>query len=501
VKLDILIKNGKVIDGCGNPWYRADLGIKNGEIAKIGKISETKANKIIDAKGLVIAPGFIDIHSHDDVIFFKDPLNKPKLQQGVTTVAIGNCGISVAPVNEKTLPFLKECSRVLGTKIDFTKWKSFAEFLNGLNHIQLGMNIISLVGHGTLRIAVMGMKNKQPNMKELLQMKKLLAQSMEEGSFGMSSGLIYPPGVYSKTEELVELCKVVSSYGGIYSTHIRGEGDTISEAIEEALEIGVKANVPVEISHCKVPGKSNWGNSVKILNCIKKARENGIDVTIDAYPYIAGSTGLTALFPPWALVGGEKKFIKKVKSEKIRAEIKKDMEKNTNWFNFLKLSEGWQDVIIASTSRHHEYEGKSLKKIAQELNKDPFEILFNLAIEEGSKCSVLVFMMHEKDVERIVCDSTAAVITDAIHDNGGGKLHPRGFGTFPRILGSYVREKGLISLEDAIKKMTSLPAQRFNLKAKGLLKEGFDADITIFNSETIIDKATYQNPQKKTRWH
>ncbi len=494
---DLLIRNGCVVDGTGNPWFIADLGIKKGKIVKIGKVAEKTAAKTIDATGLIVAPGFIDVHSHDDIAFFIDPLNKQKLQQGITTVVTGNCGISFAPVNRKYLSLLEGYTATLVGKSDITKWNSFAEYLDKLDHSEPGMNVASLVGHGTLRIAIMGMENREPTAEELEEMKKLLSQAMEEGAFGISTGLIYPPGVYSKTKEIVELCKVVAEYGGTYVSHIRGEGDTISQAIKEALEIGREANVPVEISHHKVSGKANWGRSVETLALIKEARADGIDVTADAYPYTAGSTMLTALFPPWVYAGGEQKFIERVKDQKTRAAIKRDIEEKTDWFNIIKGAESWKDILIVSSSHHPEYEGKSLLNISQGLNKDPYETLFDLAAEDGSKCMIVIFMMNDEDVERIICDPMVAIITDATFDTGVGKPHPRGFGTFPRVLGRYVREKSLMSLEEAIRKMTSLPAQRFNLKSKGLLREGFDADVTIFNPKNVIDKATYRNPRAK----
>lgn len=494
---DLIIRDGRVVDGTRNPWFLADLGIKKGKIIKIGKIVEKTSALTIDATGLIVAPGFIDIHSHDDMAFFLDPLNKQKLQQGVTTVITGNCGLGFAPINKEYFHLLEKYTEMLSKNSDIIKWNTFAEFLNKLDQIELGMNVASLVGHGTLRIAVMGMENREPTVEELEKMKKLLAQSMEGGAIGMSTGLIYPPGVYSKTKELVELCKVVAEYSGVYVSHIRGEGDNVLLAIEEALEIGREANVPVEISHHKVSGKSNWGSSVKTLARIKKARADGIDVTTDAYPYTAGSTMLTALFPPWVYAGGEEKFIERVKDQKTRVAIKRDIEEKTDWFNVIKITEGWKDILIASSSHHPEYDGKNLLDISRELNRDPYETLFDLAAEDGSKCMIVIFMMSDEDVERIICDPMVAIITDAVPDTGVGKPHPRGFGTFPRVLGRYVREKNLISLEEAIRKMTSLPAQRFNLKSKGLLKEGFDADITIFDPKNVIDNATYQNPRAK----
>lgn len=497
MSFDLVIKNGRIVDGCGNPWLGQDLGIKRGKIEKIGEIAEETADRTIDAAGLVVAPGFIAIHSHDDVVFFEDPLNKAKLQQGVTTVVNGNCGVSVAPVNRETIPFLNQYTAEIQMQLDFTKWRSFAEFLDRLEQIPTGMNVASLVGHGALRIAVMGFDSRRPTAGELAEMKNLLAQSMEEGAFGMSTGLIYPPGAYSETEELVELSKVVSRYGGLYATHMRDEGDLEPEAIEEALRIARDANVPVQISHHKISNKANWGKSIETLARIKRSRADGVDVTADAYPYTAGSATLTALFPPWVYAGGEQRLVERLKDRETRREIRKYIEERTDWQNFVKGVEGWQSILISATSQHPEYEGKSLLEISQELSKDPYEALFDLAADEGAKCMMVIFLLDEADVERIVCDPGVAVITDAVPHTHTGKPHPRGFGTYPKVLGRYVREKGLITMEEAIRKMTSLPAQRFNLKTKGLLREGFDADVTIFDPKTIIDRATYQDPRVK----
>ena len=495
MSFDLVIKNGMVVDGCGNPWIRQDLGIERGKISRIGKIDEGTTARTIDATGFIVAPGFIDIHSHDDAVFFVDPLNKAKLQQGVTTVVNGNCGVGVAPVNKATIPFLDQYTSEIQTGLDFTRWRSFAEFLDRLEQIPIGVNVANLVGHGALRIAVMGFDSRRPTAGELAAMKELLAQSMEAGAFGMSTGLIYPPGVYSETEELVELSKVVSRYGGAYATHMRDEGDLESEAIEEALRIGREASVPVEISHHKISNKANWGKSIETLARINRARADGIDVTLDAYPYTAGSATITVLFPPWVYAGGEQRLVERLKDLATRRVIKQYMEERTDWQNFVKGVEGWQSILISAAPHHPEYEGTTLLQISQKLSKDPYEALFDLAADEGAKCMMVIFLLDEEDVERIVCDPLVAVITDAVPHTQAGKVHPRAFGTYPKVLGRYVREKGLMTMEEAIRKMTSLPAQRFNLKTKGLLREGFDADIAIFDPKTIIDRATYQDPR------
>ncbi|CAB49065.1 N-acyl-D-amino-acid deacylase family protein [Pyrococcus abyssi] len=490
VEYDIVIKNGKIVDGTGNPWFRTDIGIKDGKIVKIGKIKED-GQVTIDASNLIVAPGFIDMHAHDDLIFFKDRFNRAKLLQGVTTVVSGNCGISVAPVNEEMLDVLKSYVGILGKEVEF-KWRSYGEFLDALEEVgPLGTNFVGLVGHGTLRIAVMGMEARDPTEEELGRMKELLAKSMEEGAFGMSSGLIYPPGVYSKTWELIELAMVVAKYGGIYSTHMRDEGNRVIEALEEAIRIGRESGVRVEVSHHKVSGRKNWGKSRKTLALIEKARNEGIEITLDVYPYTAGSTYLAALLPPWVHESG--KIKERCRDEETRKKIREFIETRDDWQNFIKEA-GWENIIITHSENFPEFVGKSLKEISDLLHRDPFDVLFDILAKDGTNAGMIVFLMSEEDVERILSHPYSMIGTDGL-DSGEGLPHPRAYGTFPRVLGRYVREKKLLRLEDAIRKMTSLPALKLGLKDRGLVKEGMWADLVIFDPHRVKDRATYTNPR------
>ena len=490
---DILIKNGRIVDGTGNPWFKGDLGIRDGKIVKIGRIQKNEAEYIVNAKNLAVTPGFIDMHSHDELIFFKDAFNKPKLSQGVTTVVTGNCGLSVAPVNKETLDVLKSYTGILGEDIEFT-WRSYKEFLKNLEDINgIGTNFVGLIGHGTLRIAVMGMEARGPTKEELEEMKRLLAQSMEEGAFGMSTGLIYPPGVYSKTEELIELSKVVAEYGGIYATHMRDEGNRVIKSVREAIRIGREAGVGVEISHHKVAGKANWGKIRETLKMIERAREEGIDITADAYPYTAGSSYLAAILPPWAHEEGEEKLKERCRNPKTREEMKKFIEERTDWQNFVKEA-GWENIVLAYSPTYPEFIGKNILEISKEWNKDPYDVVFDIIAEDGASAEMIIFMMDEKDVEIVISHPYVMIGTDGL-DTGEGNPHPRAYGTFPRVIGVYVRDKKLMTLEEAIRKMTSLPAQRLGLKDRGLIKEGMWADIVIFDPKTIRDRATYDNPR------
>jgi len=497
LEFDLVIKNGKIVDGTGNPWFKADIGIKNGKIVKIGRIDESQGQEVINAENLVVAPGFIDMHAHDDLIFFDDLFNKPKLYQGVTTVVCGNCGISPAPVNRKTLDVLKSYIDILSKRVSF-EWITYGDYLRKLEDLgSLGTNFIGLVGHGTLRIAVMGMEARDPSQEELEEMKNLLAKSLEDGAFGMSTGLIYPPGCYSKTEEIIELSRVVSKYGGYYATHMRNESNAVLESITEAIRIGREAGVPVEISHLKVTGKPNWGKALEMLKLIERAREEGIDVTADAYPYTAGSTYLASILPPWAHEGGEEKLKERCKDPKTRAKLREFIEKRDDWENFVKQA-GWDGIIIAYSPSHPEFEGKSIVEIAKLMQKDPYDVVFDIIAEDGLKAMMIIFVMNESDVEKIISHPYVMIGTDGL-DIGVGKPHPRAYGTFPRVLKVYVKEKGLITLEEAIRKMTSLPAQKLKLRDRGLIREGFWADIVIFDPKLISDEATYKEPRRKPK--
>ena len=498
---DIRIKNAHIVDGTGSRRFKADIGIEGSEIAEVGGLRSAKAVETIDASGLVAAPGFIDMHSHSDFTLLINPKAESKIRQGITTEVIGNCGGSAAPLNEaikdelkKTVPILAEA----GLKLD---WSTMKEYLDRLERQGLAVNVVSLVGHENVRVHAIGYANRAPIETELEEMKKKLAEAMEEGAFGMSTGLIYPPGCYAKTDELIELAKVVESYGGIYASHIRGEGDTLFSSVKEAIEIGEKAKVPVEISHHKAGGKTNWGKVEQTLEMINEARAKGIDVTCDVYPYTAGSFGLAAMLPHWAHEGGSKELIERLKDAKIREKISKEIQEGTaEWPSPLK-SAGWDATLIARSKRHPEFEGKSIAEIAQASRMSPSEFAFDLLIEENASVSVVRFAMCEEDVKQVLqypfsmigSDSSTVAPYGVL---GQGKPHPRGYGTFPRVLGKYVREERVLALENAVRKMTSLPARKLGLEARGLLKEGMRADITVFNPETVLDKATYVNPHQ-----
>lgn len=503
---DVILKGGRVIDGTGNPWFRADVAIKDGKIVRIGHLSGVKAEKIIDVKGLVVSPGFIDIHSHSDFTILFNPKVESTIRQGVTTLVVGNCGISLAPVNparEDLLmryisPFMPPGERLK------VKWTTFSEYLKYEEEIGVASNVAHLVGHGTIRIAVMGFDERTPTNEELGEMKMLVAEAMQAGAFGMSSGLIYPPGVYSKTEELIELAKVVARYGGIYATHIRGEGATLIKAVSEAIEIGEKSGAPVQISHHKAAGRPQWGKSEETLKLMEEARMRGVDVTCDQYPYRAGMTSLVTLLPPWAHEGGMDRLLERLRNPKDRERMRRDIEKGIpGWENFV-ASCGWENIYVSyvKTEKNKPLEGKNLTEIAKIKGKpDEFTALCDLLLEEEGVATMVLFMMDEGDIRRIMKHPLSMVGSDSWSVApygvlGVGKPHPRFYGTYPRVLGRYVREYNILRLEDAIRKMTSLPAQKIGLWDRGIIRVGAWADITVFNPDKVIDKATYQDPHQ-----
>ena len=497
---DVIIKNGKVIDGAGNPWFKADVGIDGQKISAIGRLSAEKASKIIDADGLAVSPGFIDMHSHSDFELLVNPKAESKIRQGITTEVIGNCGESAAPLNDLMKAETRKTDSLIEEAELQLDWSTMKDYLNKLGRQGVAVNVVPLVGHGNLRVYTMGFVDSPPTKTELEEMKKRLAQAMEEGAFGISTGLIYPPGCYAETDELIELSGVVASYGGIYTSHIRDEGDKMLESVKEAIGIGGEAGIPVEISHHKAEGKVNWGKVKESLKMIEEVRDRGIDVTCDVYPYVAASTVLSAELPHWAHEGGTEKLVQRLTDAETRARLIREMrEESPDQASMLEV-DIWDVTQIARCKNHPNLEGKTVSEIAQTKHMDAFELVFDLLIEDAA-ISIVGFHMCEDDVCTVLRHPVSMIGTDASAVApygvlGKGKPHPRSYGTFPRVLGKYVREERILTLENAIRKMTSLPAQKLGLRDRGIIREGMRADITIFNPETITDRATYQNPHQ-----
>lgn len=491
---DVLILNGKIISGIGNPWFYGDVAIANGKIVKVGRLAGEQAARTIDASDRYVSPGFIDGHSHSDLFLFVEPKAEQKIMQGVTTENVGMDGMSVAPINEEDIAdWRKHLSGLAGDpKIEWG-WRSFADYLDALDALPTSDNISSYVGLGTIRLKVMGMTDREPTADEIELMKNLAAQSMEEGARGISSGLIYPPSQYQSVPEVVEIAKVVRRLDGIYDVHLRSEGDHLIQSVEEVIQIGRQSGIPVLITHFKVMGRRNWGLSEKTIDMVDNARREGVEVTLAQYPYTAGSTMLHAVIPPWYHAKGPDNLIRMLREDK--ESIKKDIRDRTDWENWAS-NNGWENIVASSveSAANKQYEGKSIAEIAAMRGlEDPADAAMDLLAEEELAVGMIIFCMDEKDVLRIMKHPSVSYITDGLL---GGKPHPRVYGTFPRILGRYCRDQKIVGLEDAVRKMTSLPAEKLRLKNKGRIAEAYDADITVFSLDTIIDHGTYEDPKQ-----
>ncbi len=488
---DLVIKGGLVVDGTGSPWLRKDIGVTNGKITRVGHITED-SGKTIDATGMIVSPGFIDLHNHSDFTILAYPNAESYIMQGVTTAVVGNCGQSLAPLAPDRLALLKSyLLPFMKAGFDYGwDWITLTEFYQKVEEQGTTMNLAPLVGQGTIRLVVKGFDSTSSSAEEMNQMKKLLAQSLEDGAFGMSTGLIYPPGCYSSTEELIELTSVLREYGGIYTTHMRNEGDRLIESLEEAIKIGEVNGIPIEISHHKATGKSNWGKVNATLRMMERARQRYVEVNCDVYPYTAGSTTITSMLPTWTLAGGVEKMLDRLKDKQTRQSIKVEGT---------RFSE-WDCIVIAECPSKKEYQGKSLEDIFKETNRfdDPYEGFFDLLLEIEGNASIIEFVIDESDVQTVMSNPLSSIISDSwvTAPSSGGKPHPRAYGTFPRVLGKYVREEKLLTLEQAIRKMTSMPAIKVGLKDRGILNEGFWADIVIFDQALIKDQATFNNPHQ-----
>lgn len=466
---DVLIKNGKIIDGTGNSWFIGDVAVRGGKIVKIGRLGSWLAGKIIDASGLIVAPGFIDVHTHIEGDEKKNPLASNFIYDGVTSVVTGNCGISEV---------------------------NLGGYLRMIDSLRPAINVAALIGHNDVRKAALGSANRDPNEAEMQHMESIVEQAMKDGAVGMSTGLIYIPGTYSKTPEVVRLAKVTAQYNGVYASHMRSEGDSVVKAIEEALTIGREARIPVEISHFKLSGQQNWGRSRETVPMIIKAREEGLDVTIDQYPYTASSTSLSTLLPDWVLADGQDSIKARLAKPEIRKQVIDVMLKNLKKRGLPHFSY----PVVASFKPDTSYNGKSIEEVnlmKGKKHKVKEEAETILQMMELGGAGMIFHGMSDEDVKNIMRYPFNMFASDAsIRVFGSGNPHPRGYGTNARVLGKYVREEKVISLEEAIRRMTSLPAQKFNLHNRGLLREGFAADLVIFNEKTVNDLSTYDQPHQ-----
>lgn len=507
MKLDLGIINGIIVDGSGNKRIKTDVGIQNGKISKIGSMESDEVNQRIYADGLIVSPGFIDMHSHSDAPLLVNPLAESKVRQGVTSEVIGNCGNSIAPLTDLARDEVKGRLNALG--LDPT-WSTFGEYLDILDK-GISLNVVAFVGHGTVRQCVMDLEERAPSAGELEEMKTLVRQAMQEGAFGMTSGLVYPPGRYADASELVELCKVVAEYNGVYASHIRGERETMIQAVKEAIYIGKKSGVSLHISHH--PAKIGaWGTSKDTLSLMEETTAQGIDVMCDLHPYIAGATGLTAILPPWAQAGGSKRIVERMKDPKIRQKMKEDMieDKIPGPGHSGLVKRGMWDKIVIPMYPEEWPVGRTVADIAKERQQDPFDTYFDLVEGSEGQGGIIGFYYNEQDIRNVLLSSRSVIGSDGsalapYGILGKGKNHPRSYGTFPMILRKYVRGESrpdlvydegnkILSLEEAVRKMTSTPANKLGIYDRGLIKEGFWADLVIFNIEEIADTATFLEP-------
>lgn len=513
MRYDVLLRNGRVMDGTGNPWFHADVAVKDGRIAGIGHLAEAEAERVIDVRNLVIAPGFIDIHSHCDFILpLPDQADflRHFVAQGITTLMVGNCGYAPAPINPATADLMQAYTAFIKPRALEWRWRTFGEYLDYLDRNGVYMNTVPLAAHGALRIAVMGFDARSPTNEELREMKRLLAECLEAGAFGLSCGLIYAPGMFATTDELAELGEVLKPHDGLFTFHVRGSSETLIPAANEVVEVARRAGVRVQHSHLEAFGKAHWPKVEETLELHELARREDIDHGFDVIPYTAANTTFLAILPPWSLDGGVAKLLERLRDPETRARIKRDIEEVIprwptwtpgGWPHNLVEATGWKNTWImwVESEENKHVEGKSLARLAEETDKSPFDVAADLILAENGHVTALYLgvsgdLDEEWALRQILQHPRAAIETDAF-SLGRGKPHPGLYGSFPRVLGQYVREEKLLTLEDAVRKMTSLSAERFGLKDRGLLREGYWADITVFDPESVRDNASYLEPE------
>jgi N-acyl-D-amino-acid deacylase len=466
---DILIRNARVIDGSGNPWFKADIGITAGKIASIGHLAGKTAMRTIDASGRVVTPGFIDVHTHSESGIVRFPQAENFLRDGVTTIVTGNCGSSELDLKH---------------------------FFSTLEKARIGLNVATLIGHNSVRIEVMGSEDRKATPQEMERMKAMVDKAMQAGAVGFSTGLEYVPGMFTPIEELVELAKVAAKYNGIYTTHMRDEGEGVLDAMKEAVEVGRLAGIRVQISHLKQDTKAFWGNTRKMIDLLEDYRSRGVDVTVDQYPYIAYSTGLSTTLPNWALAGGSEKLRERLRDPATRKKIFDEVLAS----NKRRGYDDFEYTAVASCGFEPKYEGKTIQQISAmegkpKSHESDVETVLNL-MERGG-VSVVTTAMSEEDVANIMRYRNTAIASDGgVREFGAGRPHPRNYGTRARVLNEYVRQRKVLTLEDAVRKMTSLPAQIFQFKNRGLVREGFAADLVVFDPEAVRDNATFANPHQ-----
>lgn len=489
---DILLKNLRIVDGTGMPSFFGDIGIKGDTIVDVGKCSPGLADSVFDCLGLIAAPGFIDIHNHSDSSIFKEPYARNYTSQGVTTLVVGNCGISFAPVSRNNMTFAeKSLLEALG---DDNQNISFKQYIEALDRKDIAVNIAALVGHGNIRGSVMGMEDKKPTPDELEAMRNAVKESMESGAFGMSTGLIYDPGIFTETEEIIELAKIVGEYGGVYASHMRNESDLMIDSVMEAITIGRKTGARVQISHHKASGKRNWGLVKTTLELMKQYRKQGVEVTCDVYPCTFSSTDLYSLFPSWIREKGKAYFVKQLRLKETKERLRQELIRpGKEWENII-LDAGFSELIIADSEAAREYAGKSIKQIADTLNMDPYDVIFDIVAKDPA-ISVLAGGMSEEDMKYVMSHELSMIGSDGlVMKLYEGLPHPRSYRAFTKTLASYVRDEELLSLEKAVQKMSYYSAWKLGIKDRGLIKPGFKADVSIFDLWDVNFGSDFHDP-------
>jgi N-acyl-D-amino-acid deacylase len=481
---DVLIRHGRIADGTGNPSFIGDIAILHGSIAAMGNLPEARAQRVIDAAGLVVAPGFIDIHNHSDYTMIADGDAQSMIRQGVTSMILGEGG-SAAPADGKQ------------------GWTDFQGYFALLTKQGISTNIGSYVGSSQIWSFVHGERAGPPSSDELRRMEALVRQAMEQGALGVASSLSGPPGSWIDTETLVAMCRAAAPYGGIYSTHMRTEGQGVFESVAEAIEIGRRAGVPVDIIHLKLADKKLWGQMPELVSTIQQARANGQDVTANVYPYRAGQNDLASIIPPWAHEGGAQAMIQRLRDPSLRKRLRDEIEHGipgTDWYDHYTATGSWEGMLLVSLSNpaYKKFEGRRMNEVIEAVGGDPLDVLFKLLEENRGTVPTIYFHHDEKDMRYALAQPFISIGSDgtAVKVDSPGHPHPRYFGTFPRVLGRYVRDEKVITLEDAVRKMTSANAAKIHIYHRGLLRPGMRADVTVFDPKTIIDNATYEKPQQ-----
>jgi N-acyl-D-amino-acid deacylase len=493
---DIIIKGGMVYDGSGGPPRRADVGIKGDRIVAVGNLSRASSPTIIDATGHAVAPGFINMLSHSESSLIVDPRSLSELKQGVTTQIFGE--FSMGPLNDQ----MKQ--RMSQTRGDSIEWTTLAEYLSYLEKRGIPQNVASFIGAGTIREHVIGLEDKPPTPAQLDQMRELVRREMEAGALGITTALIYPPAFFAKTEELIELCKVAAKYKGKYTTHMRSEGNQLIEAVEETIRISREAGLPAEIYHLKASGAANWSRMDQVFRMIRKARRQGLKITADMYTYTAGGTGLDASMPPWVWDGGREAGYKRLQDPDTRRKIADAVRTNSNdWENLYALA-GTPDRLLLASFRSEKLKplvGKTLGEVAKMRGKDPVETIMDLVLEDRSRVGTIYFLMSEDNLKKQIRQPWVSFGSDAASiapegDTLRSSAHPRAYGNFARLLGKYVREEKVITLTEAVRRLSSLPATNLGLNHRGFLKPGMFADVVVFDPQTIADRSTFENPHQ-----